>query len=105
VDTNCDPDEADYVIPGNDDAIRSCALITKLIADSIADGQQKVSSRDFQRQQPQENGAGPAEERVAQSVEVETGEPEEVPVPSGRVVQEEGAGAADASAANVEPSE
>ena len=26
VDTNCDPDEADYIIPGNDDAIRSCAL-------------------------------------------------------------------------------
>ena len=35
VDTNCDPDEADYVIPGNDDAIRSCELITRAIATGI----------------------------------------------------------------------
>ena len=33
VDTNADPDEADYVIPGNDDAIRSCALVTKVLAE------------------------------------------------------------------------
>ena len=39
VDTNCDPDEADYIIPGNDDAIRSCALIVRAIADGIAAGQ------------------------------------------------------------------
>jgi len=43
VDTNCDPDEAEYVIPGNDDAIRSCALIVKAIADGIEAGKQKVS--------------------------------------------------------------
>ncbi len=47
VDTNCDPDEADFVIPGNDDAIRSCSLIVKAIADGIAAGQSKVSVRDF----------------------------------------------------------
>ena len=39
VDTNCDPDEADYIIPGNDDAIRSCGLIVRAIADGIAAGQ------------------------------------------------------------------
>jgi small subunit ribosomal protein S2 len=44
VDTNCDPDEADYVIPGNDDAIRSCALVVKAIADGIEAGKQKVTS-------------------------------------------------------------
>jgi small subunit ribosomal protein S2 len=43
VDTNCDPDEADYVIPGNDDAIRSCALVVKAIADGIEAGKQKVT--------------------------------------------------------------
>ncbi len=43
VDTNCDPDEADYVVPGNDDAIRSCDLIARVIADGIAEGKQKVS--------------------------------------------------------------
>src|SRR5438128_4411640 len=47
VDTNCDPDEADYVIPGNDDAIRSCSLVTRVIADAINVGKQKVSARDF----------------------------------------------------------
>ena len=39
VDTNCDPDEVDYVIPGNDDAIRACSLITKVVADAIQEGQ------------------------------------------------------------------
>jgi len=43
VDTNCDPDDADLVIPGNDDAIRSCSLIVRVIAQAIADGQAKVS--------------------------------------------------------------
>src|SRR5436853_2521433 len=42
VDTNCDPDEAAFIIPGNDDAIRSCALVIKAIADGIEVGQQKV---------------------------------------------------------------
>jgi small subunit ribosomal protein S2 len=39
VDTNCDPDEVDYVIPGNDDAIRSINLVTSVIADAIREGQ------------------------------------------------------------------
>ncbi|MBA2462101.1 MAG: 30S ribosomal protein S2, partial [Actinobacteria bacterium] len=47
VDTNCDPDEADYVIPGNDDAIRSCSLIVRAIADGIAAGQTKVTESEF----------------------------------------------------------
>src|SRR6266508_4662541 len=55
VDTNCDPDEADYVIPGNDDAIRSCDLIVRVIADGVAAGQQKATPADF---------APPAEEAV-----------------------------------------
>lgn len=38
VDTNCDPDDVDYIIPGNDDAIRSGALLTRVIADAIAAG-------------------------------------------------------------------
>jgi small subunit ribosomal protein S2 len=39
VDTNCDPDEATFVIPGNDDAIRSCGIVARVIADGIAEGQ------------------------------------------------------------------
>jgi len=40
VDTNCDPDEVDYVIPGNDDAIRAVKLITSKIADAVLEGRQ-----------------------------------------------------------------
>jgi len=43
VDTNCDPDEADYVIPGNDDAIRSCSLVIRAVADGIEAGRQRVT--------------------------------------------------------------
>ena len=43
VDTNADPDEADFVIPGNDDAIRAANLVTKVVADGIAAGQAKVT--------------------------------------------------------------
>jgi small subunit ribosomal protein S2 len=38
LDTNCDPDEVDYKIPGNDDAIRSVTLLTKVVAEAVADG-------------------------------------------------------------------
>jgi len=47
VDTNCDPDEADFVIPGNDDAIRSCSLIIRAVADGIAAGKAKATPADF----------------------------------------------------------
>ena len=40
VDTNCDPEQVDYVIPGNDDAIRSAALLTKVVASAVAEGLQ-----------------------------------------------------------------
>lgn len=40
VDTNCDPEEVDYVIPGNDDAIRAVKLITAKMADAIMEGRQ-----------------------------------------------------------------
>jgi len=38
LDTNCDPDEVDFPVPGNDDAIRAAALLTRVIADAVADG-------------------------------------------------------------------
>lgn len=40
VDTNCDPDEIDYVIPGNDDAIRAVKLLTSRMADAVIEGRQ-----------------------------------------------------------------
>jgi small subunit ribosomal protein S2 len=61
VDTNCDPDEADYVIPGNDDAIRSCALVVKAIADGIEAGKQKVTSGELRAPRTEQPPAETAE--------------------------------------------
>jgi len=57
LDTNCDPDEVDYPIPGNDDAIRSAALLTKVIARAAADGLMARSARGRGDDKPD---AGPA---------------------------------------------
>ena len=46
VDTNCDPDEIDYVIPGNDDAIRAVKLLTSKMADAVIEGIQSVSEKE-----------------------------------------------------------
>jgi small subunit ribosomal protein S2 len=47
VDTNCDPDEIDYIIPGNDDAIRSCSLIIRTMADAVAQGRQLLTEAEM----------------------------------------------------------
>src|SRR5437899_1067780 len=47
VDTNCDPDEVDYVIPGNDDALRAIRLFTSKIADSVIEGRALATEQDF----------------------------------------------------------
>ena len=56
VDTNCDPDDADYVIPGNDDAIRAIKLISAALADAVIEG----------RQGEQTEEAAPATEETAE---------------------------------------
>jgi small subunit ribosomal protein S2 len=77
VDTNCDPDEADFVIPGNDDAIRSCSLIVRVIADGIAEGQTMARPEEFaaatnggarareEAREPKEVAADPGYEQLA----------------------------------------
>ncbi len=91
VDTNCDPDDADYVIPGNDDAIRSCSLIIRAIANGIEAGKQKVTPAEMTAPtngQPEEKApesaaeAAPAEPAAeAAATEAAAAEPvaEEVP--------------------------
>jgi small subunit ribosomal protein S2 len=82
VDTNADPDEADYVIPGNDDAIRSCSLITRVIADGIEAGKQKVTPQEMMKdltptvEQPAEE---PVEEPAAEETPAAADEPAEDP--------------------------
>ena len=46
VDTNCDPDEVDYAIPGNDDAIRAVKLIASKMADAVLEGRQGEQMQD-----------------------------------------------------------
>lgn len=47
VDTNCDPNEVDYVIPGNDDAIRSCGLIIRALAEAAVEGKQMFTEKEM----------------------------------------------------------
>jgi small subunit ribosomal protein S2 len=52
VDTNCDPTVVDYVIPGNDDALRAIRLFTSKIADSAAEGVNMVGDKAFAEEMP-----------------------------------------------------
>jgi small subunit ribosomal protein S2 len=110
VDTNCDPDEADYVIPGNDDAIRSCNLIVDALAEAVSNGKQKVSAQELQQQAeaPAEEAPAPVEESTPEgdAEQVEPGaavepvtEGESVPVPTGEDPAKEGAEVTQASEA------
>jgi small subunit ribosomal protein S2 len=85
VDTNCDPDEADYVIPGNDDAIRSCSVIVKAIADGIEAGKQRVTEAELKARSAKKEEApvaeAPAEEPAAPEAPVAAAEPEAVTEP------------------------
>jgi small subunit ribosomal protein S2 len=76
VDTNCDPDEADYVIPGNDDAIRACNLVTRVVADGIAEGRQKLGIQELERKPADAPKQEPAAaEAEGESDAAETDEP------------------------------
>ena len=66
VDTNCDPDEVDYIIPGNDDAIRAIRLISATMANAVQEGRQGADVQE-QAAKPQEPEAG--SEEVAGAVE------------------------------------
>src|SRR3954467_1702932 len=64
VDTNCDPDGIDFVVPGNDDAIRSCYVVTRAIGDNVAEGTYAFrAEEDRARQEAEEASRRAAEER------------------------------------------
>jgi small subunit ribosomal protein S2 len=69
VDTNCDPDDVAYVVPGNDDAIRSCSLVIRAIADGIAAGGSKVTEAELTAAAPAEPEAAAEAEPAAASEE------------------------------------
>jgi small subunit ribosomal protein S2 len=79
VDTNCDPDDADYVIPGNDDAIRSCSLIVRVIANAIEAGKSKVTADEMAVSAAAAAEAEPAAAEVQPASDGEPGEADQAP--------------------------
>ena len=75
VDTNADPDEADFVIPGNDDAIRSCDLVTRVVADGIEAGRTKVTEAELERRAEKAAQAEAQAEEEASAEEAPTEDP------------------------------
>jgi small subunit ribosomal protein S2 len=63
VDTNCDPDPVDYVIPGNDDAIRSCELVIRTIGEAVSDSAAAWRTEEQRRRDEEERVRAEAEER------------------------------------------
>jgi small subunit ribosomal protein S2 len=123
VDTNCDPDGIDYVIPGNDDAIRSCALITQAIGQVVAQGHSvfraeeerarreaeekaRIEAEARARQEAEEQAKREAEEReaaeaaaaaAAQQAETAAAQAQQPQAPEGQVAVPEAAPAAPAA--------
>ncbi|MBW6441513.1 30S ribosomal protein S2 [Patescibacteria group bacterium] len=75
VDTNCDPSDIDYPIPGNDDALKSVALLVRAIADAVEEGYKEFGKSEKEKKEAQENAEKEAKEE--EKVEVV---PEEVAV-------------------------
>ena len=104
VDTNCDPDEVDYVIPGNDDAIRAVNLVTRVIADAIAEGRREGRERLVTRATGQEIEADPAEgaEATQEASAPEPPAPDPAAAPEADIVPEPAEARATAGAAQEE---
>ncbi len=85
VDTNCDPDDADYVIPGNDDAIRAVALLAQTVANAILEGKQGESfyneeegAADYVEGEADETGADNADIQSNEAEPADDAQPQEV---------------------------
>jgi small subunit ribosomal protein S2 len=105
VDTNCDPDGIDYVIPGNDDAMRSCALIAKAIGDVVAQGHAVFRAEEEKaRLQRAEQVRREAEERARREAEEQAKrEADEAVAKEAAEKQAAAAAAQAAAAASAEP--
>jgi small subunit ribosomal protein S2 len=68
-DTNCDPDLLDYVVPGNDDAIRSVKLLTSIIADAVIEGSTYAAKKEVEETVVEETVVPSASEELIEEVE------------------------------------
>jgi small subunit ribosomal protein S2 len=71
VDTNCDPSEVDYVIPGNDDALRAIRLFASKIADSVVEGSQAATDKQIAEVSAAQAAIAAPEAAVAPATETE----------------------------------
>src|SRR5699024_11733712 len=74
LDTNCDPDDVTYPIPGNDDAIRSVSLLTRVVADAVAEGLIARHSSDETSGEKNVSAVEPMPERERELLEGKTDE-------------------------------
>ncbi len=81
VDTNCDPTVVDYVIPGNDDALRAIRLFTTKIADSAAEGVQMISDKAFHTEFADVQQAEIAPEHIGEGADATPAEPQAAAAP------------------------
>ena len=79
LDTNCDPDVVDYPIPGNDDAIRAAALLTKVIASAVAEGLKARSGAGRSEAEPGAEPLAEWEQELLASAAIESAPAEGVP--------------------------
>ncbi|MBV9099792.1 MAG: 30S ribosomal protein S2 [Candidatus Dormibacteraeota bacterium] len=86
VDTNCDPDVVQVIIPGNDDAIRSCRLIVSTIGEAISEGLQLLSEREL-REQEEQARREKEEAHAKAAAEAAAPEPEPVAASAARAEQ------------------
>jgi small subunit ribosomal protein S2 len=98
VDTNVDPDGIDFVIPGNDDALKSCAVVTRALGDVIAEGRNTFREQEERaRREAEEKAQREAEERARREAE------EQARLEAEQQAAEEAAGTAGESAADAAP--
>jgi len=86
LDTNCDPDEVNYPIPGNDDAIRSVALLTRVVADAVAEGLMARAGASSTDEKPAGNQLGTEEPLAEWERELLEGAPNQVTPPDQAIV-------------------
>jgi len=101
VDTNCDPDGIDYVVPGNDDAIKSCAIVTHAIGDAARDGRlsftaeeerRRAEDEERVRRETEERARREAEEQARRDAEAQAQREAEQAAAAAAVSQAEGGG-------------
>ncbi len=109
VDTNCDPEGIDYVIPGNDDAIRSCAAITGAIGDVVSQGhnvfraEEERARQERERQEAEERARREAEEQARRDAEEKAREEAEEKARQEAEAAAAAAASAETAAAPAEP--